>query len=186
MSKVYLDMDGVLADFDKALIENGISLFKDSRLLKQEVSKKDWTKEELDRDSKVHHLMSQPGFFRNLEMMTGADQLWVTAGKPIVLTARPKNDESAHRVCKEKREWIEEYFGQIPEDRFICCLRSEKSFYASTSMTRYTGEPHPNILVDDLEWNCLEWKEAGGIAIHFKTMDQAIRDLKELVSRIKK
>lgn len=177
-------MDNVLADFDKALIANGISLFRDSRLLKQEVNKKNWTKEELDRDSKVHHLMSQPGFFRNLEMMTGADQLWITAGKPIVLTARPKNDESAHRVCNEKREWIEEYFGQIPEDRFICCLRSEKSNYAWG--VDVLGPRYPNILVDDLEWNCREWEEAGGIAIHFKTMDQAIRDLKELVSRTKK
>lgn len=171
MPKVYLDMDGVLADFDKALVENNIPLYRDSRLLKQNIDKSQWTQDEKERDLRVQELMSRPGFFRNLSFMEGADRLWITAGKPIVLTARPKKIDTANRVRDEKREWITDYFGEVPEDRFICCLRSEKANYALG-----------NILVDDLEWNCSEWIKAGGDAIHFKNMDQAISDLKRMLN----
>jgi len=181
MSKVYLDMDGVLADFDGELSKRGFFINRDSNRFKQFVDKSQWTEEELKADSQVKQYMSEPGFFRNLAFMSGADQLWIAAGKPIVLTARPKNAESAHRVSSEKREWIEEYFGQIPEDRFICCLRSEKAKYA-ISWEHGSSFPIENILVDDLEWNCSEWEKAGGIAILYKNAEQAVTDLKKVMN----
>lgn len=179
MSKIYLDMDGVLADFDGGLLDRRFVINReDNRLFKQHVDKSQWSDLEKKNESLVHNFMSEKGFFRNLRMIPGADRLWAAAGKPIILTARPKVEDVNQRVANEKREWIEEHFGQISDDRFICCLRSEKSFYATTELGRYTGNPLPNILVDDLEWNCSEWNKAGGIGIHFKDMDQAVRSLK--------
>lgn len=169
--KVYLDMDGVLADFDGALYNEGVIIDRDdNRLMKQHLDKSQWTDKERNTDAKVQVCMSRSGFFRELDIMKGAEKLWAIAGNPIVLTARPKKEDPNNRVCKEKREWITEYFGSIPDDRFICCVRSEKKDYAEG-----------NILVDDLEWNCSEWKKAGGTAIHFKNMEQAIKDLASIV-----
>jgi 5'(3')-deoxyribonucleotidase len=172
-------MDGVLADFDRALYDRGF--FNDrsaNRLLKQHIDKKDWTETEKKNDETVQGFMSENGFFRNLHMIPGADQLWAAAGNPTVLTARPKVEDVNHRVRDEKRDWITEKFGEIPDERFICCLRSEKKNYAATFMSGY--QTSMNILVDDLEWNCSEWRKAGGLSIHFKTMDQAIQELQDV------
>lgn len=171
---VYLDMDGVLADFDGGLADRGFFIEREhNRLFKQNVDKSQWTETELKDDKIVQGYMEEKGFFRNLRMIPGADKLWAEAGRPVVLTARPKKEDPDGRVASEKRGWIEEYFGEIPEDRFICCLRSEKKQYAT-----YLGK-FPNILVDDLEWNCSEWKKAGGYAILFKNSEQAVEELKK-------
>lgn len=171
---VYLDMDGVLADFDGGLADRGFFIEREhNRLFKQNVDKSLWTETELKNDLIVQGYMEETGFFRNLRMLSGADKLWVAAGSPVVLTARPKKEDKGQRVEKEKREWVEEYFGQISENRFICCLRSEKKQYAT-----YLGK-FPNILVDDLEWNCSEWKKAGGYAVLYKNAEQAVKDLNE-------
>lgn len=175
---IYLDMDGVLADFDGGLLDQGFVMNReDNRLFKQHIDKSQWTDLEKTNEAFVHECMSKDGFFRNLRMIPGANELWDTAGNPIVLTARPKVEDVNQRVTREKRGWIEEHFGEIPEERFICCLRSEKVKYA-VSWEHGSSFPVENILVDDLEWNCSEWEKAGGRAILFKNMSQAIKDLK--------
>lgn len=180
--KVYLDQDGVLADFDKALEDRSIKVDRHSRLTRGHIPKSEWTKEELEVEDQIQKAMSEEGFFYNLEVMPKAHELWAVAKNPIVLTARPKNEATAKRVEAEKLAWINKHFLDPAYGRFICCLRSEKSFYASTEIGRYTGDPIPNILVDDLPWNCSEWREAGGISIHYKDADQAIEDLSNYVT----
>lgn len=181
--RLYLDLDGVLADFDGACAEQGVFINRSvNRLFERNVDKSEWTNEEKEHEARIHRLMEKPGFFRNLGLMPGARDLWNLTPKPYVLTARPKVEDVNHRVANEKRDWIEEHFGQVPEDRFICCLRSEKAKYAASWKGGYqTGM---NILVDDLEWNCSEWRRAGGYAILYKNAEQAINDLKEVKSRI--
>ena len=172
-------MDGVLADFDGELIRRGMIIDRSNdRLNKGHIPKSEWTEGEKERDEIIKEFMSIPGFFRNLEMIEGADKLWEVAGNPTVLTARPKRHDTADRVRNEKRDWITQYFGEIPDDGFICCLRSEKANYATEHGGVGYGWTIRNILVDDLEWNCTEWEKAGGIAIHFRNINQAIKDLK--------
>lgn len=164
MSKIYLDMDGVLADFDRGLLEGyGV---KNCRVNYAT----DW-KEKTENQKKVAQdvvrCMEIPGFFENLPVMKGAIDLWGSVDAPYILTALP-NLSSDKRVAAEKRNWITRVFGELPENRIITCLRSEKIKYANN-----------NILVDDLEKNCNEWNRAGGVAILFETAEQAINDLKK-------
>lgn len=172
-TNIYLDQDGVLANFNEALSLKGITHPKSDRLQQSFVDKKNWTTDELAYDKQIHEVMKEPGFFRNLSPMIGYKELWATAGeRRFVLTARPKDEVTAQRVRAEKQAWIDFHFGNTHRDRFICCLRSEKKLYAKGC-----------ILVDDLEWNCSEWEKAGGRAILYKTSEQAIKELKKEMNR---
>jgi len=186
MSRLYLDMDGVLADFDGECASQGVYINRDgNRLFKQNVNKSDWTEEEKDHEARVHALMEKPGFFRNLRLMPGARDLWSLVQYPYVLTARPKVEDKYSRVYKEKLEWINEYFGNIPSYRYICCLRSEKAEYATHHdgpLMRTTKVC--NILIDDLSWNCTEWEKAGGRAILFRSAEQAVKEFNKLNDRV--
>lgn len=183
--RVYLDQDGVLANFNKALEDRGVYHLKSARLLQGFVDKSKWSKSELSYDDEVKQCMSEPGFFLSLEKMRGVDTLWKVAqssGPFSVLTARPQGALLAKRVSIEKATWIDKHLGLRKNDRFICCLRSEKARYAFGKSRSPMMNDKPNILVDDLEWNCSEWEKAGGRAILFKNMDQAVNDLKKVLN----
>lgn len=166
MSKIYLDMDQVLVDFNKGLEE--FNIINDTMFIHK--PRNEWSKREIALDRAVVDCMNTPGFFRNLPMMEGADRLWVQAGRPIVLTAWPKTTDDRDRIRREKREWLTEYFGELPEDRFIYCSREDKAKYAPG-----------NILVDDMVANIEAWNKAGGDGILFINSEQAINDLKRMV-----
>lgn len=172
---IYLDMDGVLADFDgwiaKLGHQNECSFIHRPR--------EEWTPSQIALDKIVVDAMATPGFFRNLEPMPGCHELWNYCKEydPVVLTARPKDPLSAERVTREKRDWITEQFGPIPDNRFICCLRSEKQDFIG-----HTQHPH-QILVDDLEQNCKDWVAVGGIAIIHTSAESSIKQLEQILGR---
>lgn len=182
MSKVYLDMDDVLVDFTGGLkVFNTDHDFDKSRL---DVHESKWNVKQVAGDKFVVDCMNTEGFFKNLPMMEGAEKLWDTAGTPYVLTAWPKTTNDRERIGREKREWIEEYFGEISDDRFIFCSREDKKKYAwsgSAVQGNYTGDGH--ILVDDMESNIEAWAMAGGYGVLFRNMTQAISDLEYLLNK---
>jgi 5'(3')-deoxyribonucleotidase len=178
---IFLDMDGVLADFDKALADRGI--VNDHSFLHKHPS--EWTEHDKALDAQVVACMNEPGWFYNLDTMPGASDLWHWAtvlgtAAPYVLTARPKEEKIAERVTNEKRNWIRERF-PLEESNFICCVRSQKSHFAVT-WGRDMVE-HKNILVDDLPANIAEWQKAGGIGILFTSAEQAIQELRIVTER---
>lgn len=184
MTKIFIDQDGVLCDFRTGLwrlqIPDNTSYMTRPREL--------WTEAEIANDKLIQKAMAVPGFFRRLPPIPGYKDLWALAGKDrYVLTAHPDNAKTAKRVAQEKKAWCDFWLGNVPAYRFICCLRAEKKKYAEGKMiygetntgVKWKAKP-ANVLVDDLEKNCQEWEEAGGIAILFKNMNQACRDLKRL------
>lgn len=183
--RIYLDQDGVLADFNQELLRRGITHPKSDRLLQGFVDKKDWTEDELSYDDKIKSCLEEPGFFLGLKPMRSLKTLYDTVrsyGPFSILTARPKGNLNGKRVATEKLLWLEKYFPLRKNDIFICCLRSQKSEYAFGRSRSPMMNDTPNILVDDLEWNCSEWEKAGGRAILFKNMDQAVNDIKKVMN----
>jgi 5'(3')-deoxyribonucleotidase len=153
-------MDGVLSDFDQAMLERDI-INRNDFIHKP---RDQWTAEEVNLSNAVEAVMRQPGFWLGIPLMRHAKELVQfcneTYLETYILTARP-NVQGTDWVGTEKKTWIKHHFGDLFEERFICCLRSEKQNYA-------TDNGIPNLLVDDMERNCIEWRRAGGTAIQWK------------------
>lgn len=158
--KTYLDMDGVLADFDRAMLERNVKNRHDFI----HKPKSEWSQEERDLDIAVSRIMTESGFWSSIPPMRNAHDLVKILDELYqevwILTARP-NIEGTEWVADVKCKWIHDQFDGLFDEQFICCLRSEKKQYA-------TENGHPNLLVDDMLNNCKEWQKAGGVAVHWK------------------
>lgn len=175
---IYCDQDGVLADFDAGMREAGLVLSENSLHARRH----EMTAAQLEEDDRVRQIMSQPGFFEWLRPMPDAHSLWefmsrVSPGFPV-LTARPRNDQIAPRVMREKRAMIHREFGPIPDSRFICCLASEKPNYVG-----YLPGP-VQVLVDDRTPNCVEWIRAGGYAVLHTSAADSIKRMRFLLGEV--
>lgn len=172
--KVYLDMDGVLMDFDRALIDNGLFVWahRPGNRTYHHLPPDKWTEEEAEHDRDISKLMGTSEFWDGIKPMADAHMLWnyCRGLHPEVLTARPRNEEAAERVSAAKIRSIHAHFDPIfPVDYINICLRSEKAMFAGG-----------NILVDDLPGNCEDWTAAGGTAILHVDALTTIRKLSEI------
>src|SRR5690606_19023657 len=110
--QIYLDMDGVLADFDAAARK---ALGTDNSYKWEWIhgTKAFWAT-----------LYANPNFFADLPPMPDALRLFerVEHLRPIVLTALPKT--GAVEVDRQKREWVARYLGA--DVQVITCQTHEK------------------------------------------------------------
>lgn len=130
--KIFVDMDGVLADFD-AHYAASFGTPPDKKL-----DNVDWDK-----------VRSIPGFYRNLPPMADLGELWDFVGRfnPIVLTGVPS---SIAEAADDKRAWAAKWIGDSVEVR--CCRSKDKSLHASPG----------DILIDDWDRYRGLWIAKGG------------------------
>lgn len=175
--KIFLDMDGVLADFDKgALTQFKIitaNLNKNKELLLPEYK---------DEKSRMWAtIRKNPHFWSKLELMPGAVELWNATCQydPIILTAAPSSFKEGSEyfldVARRKEEWIKEKFNVDTTDKFICTTSKKKQLFM------HDAALHHNILIDDRESNINNWIAAGGIGILHKNIDDTLLELKEVL-----
>jgi hypothetical protein len=153
---LYLDLDGVLADFDKAA---GAQLGTDN-IYKYEFiwgQSKFWQKINISEE-----------FFADLEPMPDA---WDLLGavrhlNPIILTALPHTNAEA--VDRQKREWVGDNLGYGLE--VITCQTKDKPNYCKPG----------DILIDDRAINRDAWIKAGGTYIIHTTAARTIGTLQAL------
>lgn len=160
MVQLYLDIDGVFADFNYGF---KLTTGKDIETL---------SKEEL---YKCFDLITELGFeyWLNLPLMNNAKKLWnVTKNyNPKFLSASLlKGHNNAE---KGKTMWIKKYFGNYE----VIVLRSAK--------LKYQYCKYGDILIDDNLRNITKWKEAGGIGILYedKNVDFHIKQFKKEIRR---
>lgn len=168
---LFLDMDGVVADFNDALMRRGIIPRDDYWMARH---RDQWTQEEIDHDNRVGEAMDDDSFWLGIRPYHGAREfydaamrIWPT--KVVFLTALPKKPERAGPIRLIKKLWLYEHLGVVPRD-VIVCRRSEKGHYARAG----------GLLVDDLLTNCEEFRKAGGEAILHKNFTDTVKQLKEL------
>lgn len=153
---IYLDLDGVLANFDKRAEE----VLGTDNIYKFEFV--------YGTTALWNGINSDPFFFKNLEVMPGARRLLeATRYYPnVILTALPKSN--AARVDEQKREWVKEHLG----GRFpvITCLTKEKPAVCKPG----------DLLIDDRAIVKSEWEARGGKFIVHTSVENTLEQLKTL------
>lgn len=149
--QLFLDCDGVLADFDAhaiALLGLPPRAYQDRYGLEQF-----WSR-----------LRQHGNFYRELPLMPDARELFGTVEhlSPVILTGCPKGGWAE----AQKMAWAEEHF---PGTKMITCAAREKSRYMKAG----------DVLVDDtLKFRHL-WEQAGGLFIHHRSAQESIAALRE-------
>jgi len=160
---VYLDMDGVLADFFGGVEKMyGVEHWKELTNDKT----KDLKKEVIDR-------ITGTDFFATLPKFQTADALIdmvknFTGGKFSINTSPLRGDHA--NSAKYKKIWIQNHIEQ-PDDIVVT---GRKESYAKDK-----GTGTPNILIDDRPINIQRWQGAGGYGILY----QANRDSLDKVKK---
>ena len=149
--KIFLDLDGCITDFGKAL--------KD--LLGKDV------KEDFGNDPKIWAAITQAGekYWREMEWMPDGHQLWnaLEKYKPTILTAPSRHESSVNG----KKIWIRENLP--PGTPFF--IQQNKAAHADKD----------SILIDDRENNIRKWEEAGGIGILHKDTRTTLDKLQKVL-----
>jgi 5'(3')-deoxyribonucleotidase len=154
--KIFVDLDGVLADFDKSAgtILGTDNIYKYEFVWGQDVF---WQK-----------LNKYPWFFRDLERTPDAGVLWnaIKHLNPTILTALPRKD--AHDVDVQKRNWVSKHISHTAE--VITCLTKDKPNYCKPG----------DILIDDRAVNRDAWLKAGGTYVIHTTAARTVGTLQAL------
>ena len=149
-SHLFLDVDGVLADFDA----HAAALFGASP-------------RELGDDRLWQLVEGLADFWTGIPLKAGAMDIWDVAKDqdPTFLTGCPRTGYD--RAAAHKREWLRRHFGDVP---VITCFSRDKA--------RHLKAPG-DILVDDRIVNIKRWEKAGGRGIRYRDARQTVRDLRE-------
>lgn len=154
--KLFLDMDGVLADFDKrAAGVLGMGPYDFERMHGAETF---W-----------NTLYAEPHFFSQMEKMHDADDLvrGVQHLNPTILTGKPRSRPGQFDASSQKEQWRDIHYPDLP---LISCPAREKSLHM---------EPGDIIIDDRLQHSHL-WLERGGIWIHHVSAERSLHILQRL------
>lgn len=152
--KIFLDVDGVMADFYKWAEETIGEHPKDE-------------KEFWDKVKHYANEHSDKPIWGCLELTPDAMELWdyVKKYNPVFLTST--GTWKPDKADKEKREWLHKHFPGVD----VITVR--------TSKLKAECADEKSILIDDRIKSVWPWREAGGIGILHKNAKETIEQLKE-------
>lgn len=187
----WVDMDGVLADFDQKMWENpkfeeamrklaeyarekfnlNVEKADDAREFLKHTNDPTLKKLYNDVRSLIHETAGSPGFFMSLNKMSEDVVDILTTAKeisgklPHILTAPIDNKQS---TIDDKREWMETHFQGL-YDKFIA--DPKKYLYAKSKN---------DVLIDDRLKNVIPFKKAGGTTILHTSVEDTLKKMKAL------
>lgn len=150
MAQLFLDCDGVLADFNAA-----------ARQLFEQDSRE--AEAALGTDLFWSRISGSGEFYRNLQLMADARELYEAVAhlKPIILTGCPEGGWSE----AQKIAWAAYHF---PAVKMVTCRSRDKHLHIVNP---------GDVLVDDYLRYRVLWEKAGGIFIHHVSAKESIRQL---------
>jgi 5'(3')-deoxyribonucleotidase len=155
--RLFLDADGVLADFDRGACE--LLGMKPKAFIARHGRGTFWKR-----------LAKAPNFYGSLHKMADADLLFdaVKHLKPTILTGLPMGSWAA----PQKVKWAAEHFPGVP---IITCMARDKHKHM-----------HPgDVLVDDREKHRQEYEAAGVVFIHHRNAADSLRQLAKIFPSVK-
>lgn len=164
MRKIFLDLDGVFADFHKFVRDNcGIEYVDDPKVV--------WST-----------LQNIPHLFSELELIDGSLKMFhdiVRTAKIFggcndyqieFLTALPQRTGKLMTAARDKADWVDINLTEVHHVNVVDHW-SKKKYYCQLS----------DILIDDAKRNCDEWESVGGIAIHHVSQRETVEQLRMLL-----
>ncbi|MCZ4500974.1 MAG: hypothetical protein JWQ74_3529 [Marmoricola sp.] len=138
LPRLYLDLDGVMADFDAHF---PATFGLDHRSLAD--------------DDMWGQINAHPSYFRDMPPCPGAKAFFDSISwlDPIILTACPKSNY-AH-VARQKRAWVREHLSTTSIILPVMGGRNKPLFMHAPG----------DILIDDFERNIIAWQDEGGRGI---------------------
>lgn len=169
---LYLDMDGVLVDF-----QGGYIKISGGKTLQE------YAMAENESAARETYLKEGSSFWANLGWIHGGKELWDAAShlfeKVCILSSAGTTDiEKAAVVAAGKREWLKNNIPSLSSDRiFIVPGKHRKQEYAAKDA----------ILVDDVAVTIKQWNAKGGYGIlhNSKNYKKTIEDLEDISRPIK-
>ena len=150
--RLYLDLDGVMADFDHHF---PATFNLDHR--------------SMAGDEIWSQINSHPSYFLDMPLCDGALDFFreVERFDPVILTACSKSNY--WNVARQKRAWVRKHLSVT-----VTVLPVSGSKYKPLFM-----HAPGDILIDDYEKNTAAWQAEGGISILHKNFEQTAIDLVE-------
>lgn len=174
---LYVDLDGVLADFVQGAADRGF----DAGLFNLPTAQ--LSDEGRREQVAFYDAIAFSDFYAELPLIHDALELWnaVLPHGPQILTGLPtfrhRDDarDAFEHAANQKRAWCARVLG-LSED-FVICTRSrdKKNFVGQLGRTH-------SILIDDRKRNIREWREAGGTGILHVSAANSIDVLTECLS----
>jgi 5'(3')-deoxyribonucleotidase len=157
MPKLFLDADGVLADFDA-----GVTALLGMTPAQFEARK--------GRGLFWKRLASAPNFYATLPEMSDARRLFeaVEHLKPTILTGLPLGNWAA----PQKVRWAAEHFPGVP---IITCMARDKHKHMQPG----------DVLVDDRENHRATYEREGVVFVHHKNAEDSLRQLAKIFPSVK-
>ena len=164
VEKIYFDMDGVLADFERGVRELcGMEPAPQGPAWVPGCDDAMWVEIQ-----KVDH------FYDRLEWMPGSKELFVElyeryGDRVEILTGVPKPKRNVPDAGADKIKWIHRLLGEDIKVNIV--LREQKPEYCRSKDC---------ILIDDFNENIDSWTASGGTGIQFASAEETRKALKEM------
>ena len=164
VKKIYIDMDGVLADFDKGVSD-----------ICGMIPKTDQTVHDEEWDNKLWAGVKAAGhFYDMLDPLPGAVEMFKTiyeafGDKFEILTGIPKEKRGIDTAAEDKIKWTRRLLSETVVINTV--YRAEKQQFC-------LGPEY--VLIDDHPTNIKEWVEMGGTGVFHVDAKSTIEKLKEL------
>lgn len=158
VSKIYLDMDGVIADFEKRYK----NLY---HILPREAE----THKEFNKFFDEFIATKQ---FATLDLMPAAVegmQYLDSLGIPIEILSSTANEERYDAISKQKRNWLQ--INNIPYKQNFVPGKKHKYKFATPD----------SVIIDDTESVITDWRKAGGIGILHKSWPETISKMRMVI-----
>ena len=154
--RLFLDLDGVLAEFDRGVQD--LLGMPSAHFEKRYGIKEFWRR-----------LAKAPDFYARLPLMPDARELFdaVEHLTPTILTGLPLGKWAA----PQKVAWCEEHFPRVP---VITCMARDKHRFMDPG----------DVLVDDRDRHRAAYEAHGVVFVHHKSAKQSLRELSAIYGSI--
>ena len=162
--KIYLDMDGVLVDFDRGCLE----------LCGMKASSQDGERDPHYDDLMWEAIRKIDRFYEKLELMPGAKEMFDRIREKYgdrceILTGVPRPERGIMTAGEEKNSWMRRMLSE--EVKVNIVLRKEKLQYCTGPET---------VLIDDRADTIRDWVKKGGTGILYVSAEETLKKMEKL------